>query len=354
MYLVGGVLSCDGDICVDDLAYLAHVAVAGLCGVMDAVLLKAGWLIMVKNFRSGKLNIFLFWAVTAQSTASKMPEREETSAASATPLLEKRRELAEVELALANQNEEFQAKMEVLQKRREELNKKEEELKHSIKKFDKFLKENDCKRIRAKNKIASETELVIQKEKDIVRFNSELVALIDEREELKKKVEKYAIYPKYLEKVTKISNEFQDIRMVNARFETLFITHDVLFHNYQENQETIKIIKSDLNNFIKEKNNDAMKYHNSLAALQSRLDEAKAKTVKWESVWIHIQSTAAKRTLVLGMTKMAIFNLYMLASKGGKGFDTPVEDTDAQLKAIQQYILELRDIIHDLKKNEIS
>ena len=42
VYLVGGVLTCDDGIHVDDPALLAEVAVAGLCGVVVTVLLKAG------------------------------------------------------------------------------------------------------------------------------------------------------------------------------------------------------------------------------------------------------------------------------------------------------------------------
>ncbi len=97
-----------------------------------------------------------------------MPERESDHLTPATRLLEKRREMAEVEQALATQKEvsglnfqmeltsksdhgcivcnlpiaiqEFQMKMETLQQRREELERKEENLKESLLKFDKFLK----------------------------------------------------------------------------------------------------------------------------------------------------------------------------------------------------------------------
>ncbi|XP_051888466.1 coiled-coil domain-containing protein 42 homolog [Pristis pectinata] len=284
----------------------------------------------------------------------KIPDRATLSATSATLLLEKRRELAEVEVDLANQREEFQVKLRVLKQRREELMKKEDELKQSVQKFDKFLKENDAKRIRAKNKRVTETELIKQKERDILKLQMELDSLIEERENLKKKVEAHIIYPKFLEKVIKISSEFQNIRMVNNRFEALFHTYDLLFRRYQENQEIIKTIKSNLNNFITDKNNENMKYQNMLASLKIRLEAAKSKTVKWESTWVHIQSTAAKRTLNLGMAKMAIFNLYAHVKNTDVDFDTVTEDTDAQLSTIQEYIMELKEIIHDFKRIENS
>lgn len=123
-----------------------------------------------------------------------MPEREDDHLTPATRLLEKRREMAEVEQALAAQKEvndmkyhplllvlinyvfititvvkEFQMKMESLQQRREELEKKEYQLKESLLKFDKFLKENDIKRTRAEKKAHDEKELSTNKQKEIER-----------------------------------------------------------------------------------------------------------------------------------------------------------------------------------------
>ncbi|XP_069789298.1 coiled-coil domain-containing protein 42 homolog [Narcine bancroftii] len=283
----------------------------------------------------------------------KMPDRG-ISASSATLLLEKRRELTEVEVDLAKQREEFHVKLRVLKQRQKDLVQKEVELKQSIQKFDKFLKENDAKRIRAKNKQAHEVELIKQKERDILKLERELETLTIKREKLKKKLEAKSIYPKFLEKVIKISSEFQNIRMINSRFEALFHMYDMLFQRYQENQETIKTMKTDQNNFINEKSNENMKFQNMLAAQKILLEAARSKTVKWESIWVHIQNTAARRTLNLGMIKMAIFNLYTHVKKEETDFDTEREGPHAQLNVVQQYILELREIIQDFKRIESS
>merc|ERR1712179_136788 len=96
----------------------------------------------------------------------KMPEREDDHLTPATRLLEKRREMAEVEQALGAQKEEFQMKMESLQQRREELERKEFQLKESLLKFDKFLKENDSKRARAIKKANDERDLKKTKDKE--------------------------------------------------------------------------------------------------------------------------------------------------------------------------------------------
>ena len=69
-----------------------------------------------------------------------MPEQQSDALTPATRLLEKKREMAEVETALAAQKEEFQLKMETLQQRRDDLERKERSLKEQLLKFEKFLK----------------------------------------------------------------------------------------------------------------------------------------------------------------------------------------------------------------------
>ena len=69
-----------------------------------------------------------------------MPEQQSDALTPATRLLEKKREMAEVETALAAQKEEFQLKMETLQQRRDDLERKERNLKEQLLKFEKFLK----------------------------------------------------------------------------------------------------------------------------------------------------------------------------------------------------------------------
>ena len=107
------------------------------------------------------------FALTYTVPHSKMPARDGEHLTPATKLLEKRREVAEVEQALATQKEvtfvswqrlldsatvtflqEFQMKMETLQQRREELERKEQKLKESLLKFDKFVKVGLCTYVR--------------------------------------------------------------------------------------------------------------------------------------------------------------------------------------------------------------
>lgn len=286
----------------------------------------------------------------------KMPEREDEYLTPATQLLEKRREMSEVEQALAAQKEEFQMKMESLQQRREELERKEEQLKESLLKFNKFLKENDLKRSRAVKKACDAREMARQKDRDMERLGEEIAVLEAKKERLQRKVEKNAIFWKYLEKVSKKSEKLQEIREMIGRFDTLISTREQLLRKASDNQEKLESQRLELHHFTEDKSTQVLYYNNELAVLQGCLDQACSNAVKWESKWNHIQNTAAKKTLLLGQIKMASLNLLQLVNKqaGEQEAEIPIEDTDGQLDRIQMFILDQTDILRDLKRMDAN
>lgn len=283
----------------------------------------------------------------------KMPEREDDHLTPATRLLEKRREMGEVEQALAAQKEEFQMKMESLQQRREELERKEFHLKESLLKFDKFLKENDSKRTRAEKKAKDESDARKSKNTEIARLHEEITVLSKKKDKLQKKLDKFSMYQKYLDKVLEVAEEFHEIREITARYDTLIATHLELLERENKNQDAMESAKVSLNKFIEEKNNENLNFNNQLAHFQTKLEDAQSNAVKWESEWTHIQNTAAKKTLLLGRIKMATHNLYMLVNKHLKQ-DVPVEGTLEQLTKIQTFIQDLTHIANDIKRSEVT
>lgn len=291
-----------------------------------------------------------------EKIAVKMPEKEDDSLTTATRLLEKRREMAEIEQALIAQKEEFQMKMESLQQRREELEKKEFQLKESLLKFDKFLKDNDSKRVRAIKKASTERDVRRAKDSEIANLNAECSALVEQRNKLLKRLNRNAVSQKYLEQVLEVADEFHEIREIIARYDTLTTTHQELVHHGQQNQDKVDDIKRELMLFTEEKNNEILNINNRLSALQSRLDRAESDAVKWESKWMHIQNTAARKTLMLGRIKMATHNLYQVVSRHQRlsavddEFD--VDDTCQQLIKVKEYIEDLTQITHEIRRQE--
>lgn len=312
----------------------------------------------------------------------KMPERDEKHVSPATRLLEKRRETAEVEHALSAQKEEFSMKMEGLAQRRQELERKEQTLKQSLQKFDRFLKENDSKKLRALKKAKEERVLIGKKEQQIETLKSECHDLEEERDQFKKRLEKYTIYQSYLERVLEFSDEFKDLHEIMKRYDTLRATNNDLVDREQKNQEVMENEKQKFYRYMENKNTEMLHYNNELAQLQTRLDKAQSAAVHWESKWTHIQNTAAKKTLLLGRIKIATHNLYQLvlrhqrsnrtgeniddereeeadkdptrqksANMGGAG---SIENATMQLDRIQNFIQDLTQITADIKRQDAN
>ena len=277
--------------------------------------------------------------------------REDDHLTPATRLLEKRREMAEVEQALNAQKEEFQMKMESLQQRREELERKEHQLKESFLKFDKFLKENDSKRARALKKAAEEKVATRSKVDDIGKLSEEIQSLTLYRDKTTKKLSKYAKFQHYMDRVLEIADEFQEIRDITQRYETLMMTHNQLLLRENRNQDKIEQDKNKLNMFIEEKKYEILNDSNKLAVLQTELEKTQSRAMFWESRWTRIQDTAARKTLQLGRVKMTTHNLFNLVNKhtnqvGGN------ETTEEQLQRIQMFIMDLTQITEEIKSSE--
>ncbi|XP_053862281.1 cilia- and flagella-associated protein 73 isoform X3 [Malaclemys terrapin pileata] len=269
----------------------------------------------------------------------KMPEREDDYLTPATRLLEKRRELAEVEQALLAQKEEFQMKMESLQQRRKELHYKEGQLKEAIFKFDKFLKDNDAKRSRALHKVSEQREQVVQKVVEAMRLRQEIARLLVERDRLQRRLEAHGIFRSYLQGVLEKTEQFQDIQLLIDRFRTLRATHAVLVQQDLGSREAMAETQAQLQQYLAQSSTQIMELNNQLALLQAQREQARAKVHQWESKWTEIQSTAAKKTLQLGQIKMAALNLFQLATK--------------QMKLqVQLCMLDLADILADLRQGE--
>jgi len=286
----------------------------------------------------------------------KMPEREGDNLTSATRLLEKRREMAEVDQALAAQKEEFQMKMESLQQRQAELERKEFMLKESLLKFDKFLNENDIKKNRAVKKATTEREHQKVKDTEIEKLQDELREITKQRDLLLKRLDKDIVFQKYLFKVCEVAGEFHEIHEVTARYDTLTTTHEDLMQQSQLNQEKIETEKKLLMQYTEDKNNEILHCNNSLSTLQTRLDQAQSNSVKWESKWAHIKNTAAQKTLMLGRIKMAVHNLFLVVDRNSARHDEGInmDDFNEQLTRVQQYIADLSQITAELKKQEVQ
>ncbi|CAH8485410.1 unnamed protein product [Heterobilharzia americana] len=167
------------------------------------------------------------------------PTDEDRNLTNSTKLLEKYKELKNVQSALLAKKEEFRVKMECVQRRREELEKKECELKESLIKFDQFFKDNDEKRVRAMKKISTEKSLQHQKQNEINALSADISRFSKLREKQEKKVKSLLKYRLFLESVVKTSDEFSDVYELISRYDALKANLEDLKTSDAKNQRII-------------------------------------------------------------------------------------------------------------------
>ncbi|XP_076364154.1 coiled-coil domain-containing protein 42 homolog isoform X3 [Tachypleus tridentatus] len=262
----------------------------------------------------------------------KYPERDDKYLTNGTKLLEKKREISEVEDLLKQNKEEFKIKAKELEEKKKELNERENKLKDSFKKFDKFLEENDAKSAKALKKAEEEKESQKQKQKEIEKLKEDLALIQAKQKRLEENVAKYKIFNNFLEATVKSSEE--DLMNREQKYEDRI------------EEERNKMIK-----YTEEKQNEILQYNNKLAELQTRFDKAQNEAIKWESRWAHIKNTAAMKTLLLGQIRMATYNLFQTINQYIKT-EVEMENTSEQLTEVQHFIKDWSEIVEEVQKQE--
>lgn len=280
------------------------------------------------------------------------PDVSEKHMTAATRLLEKKREMLELEQALSAQKEAFQMKMASLNARREELDKKELSLRGSLMKFNQFLIETDIKKQRAEKKAnneRSEKDMRVQECAEKMAEREKLKAFLEKQ---RKVLEREKVYRSYMERVIEKSTEFQELKDILRKHDTLSSNLGDMIEKSNVMSDKLDSLKQEYYTMITKNDEATMRYTNTIADLTWRKETATSNHQKWESLWTHIQNTAARNVLLLGRVKMATENIYIQIYKQRGLPPKEAESVDEQLKKIKTYIKDLTDIIVESSKQE--
>jgi DNA repair exonuclease SbcCD ATPase subunit len=263
----------------------------------------------------------------------------------ATRLLEKRRQMFEVQEALETQKEEFARREELFKRREDSLRKQDLELQQQLIRFNKFLQENDSKTQRAEKKAKEETHLRLQKEQEILEKTREYDELVKKKDEMKAVLDKNLVYEKYLTSVLEESDDFQEINDLLKRHETLRAHHRDLQERAEKVAQLNDQYRNELQAYMKEGQDTKLKGHNDLAQLQKQWESAQLRSLVEGSAREGFLDESAKRVLELGKCHMVITNLYERSRSNtlvkGKVKTAYTADEAEQLKAIREFVSDL-------------
>ncbi|NXK55478.1 CC42M protein, partial [Chauna torquata] len=284
--------------------------------------------------------------VPAWDSASPLPSMR---------LLLKRREVAEVEQALQTQREEFRRRMEHLAQRRQQLSQREEQLRDVALKFDAFLKALVARQEQALRRADGERARVAQRGAEAARLRQELARLQQRREHLCRRLRSLRVFGDYLRDVLAAMGQFQDIPSMLAHFGVLVGVRAALLHQLEAGQERLAQGQAQLQWYREEAGGELLRRNDEVLQLRARLEAARRDVLQGESHWTQIQSVAAQRTLLLGQIRMAVLNLFELATKRLKvPKDVALEDTEAQLDVVLLCMQDLAAICAELCPKELG
>eukprot|EP01039_Chlorochromonas_danica_P011313 gene11312-12623_t len=228
----------------------------------------------------------------------------------ATRLLEKRRQMFEVQEALNSQKEEFTRREDAFRRREDGLRRKDLELQESLIKFNKFLQENESKRNRALKRASEEKKQRELKEKEIEKLESQLRLKLKEEAELKEEVEKNLKYQDYLENVVQtMSKFFPEIGDILNRYNTLKDANYYLIEKHKADQVINDNTQRDLLTAKKFKENQLLNQSNEVAKMQIVLEQQKQRTLQVQTEMEQQIIQASDKSLELGQIISSVGNV---------------------------------------------
>ncbi|XP_041668593.1 coiled-coil domain-containing protein 42 homolog [Cheilinus undulatus] len=266
-----------------------------------------------------------------------------------TLILKKQAELDEVDKQLTLKRLEFKHSIEALAKRRSELEMKQQETKERVMKFEKFVVENEEKRLGAMKKYEAARKQSILKQKEIDDLTEQLKELKSRHHVLKEKIAKYKIYEDYLVKTldffpkTYHDNESDSsVMAIIQRHETLSITNQRLLQRWELLEEEVDQRQQQLHTMKMEHSIRKLRAIKELSELQSELETLKEKNKQAEAHLLMEQGLSREKVEEMGSVLMAINNLAEQCYLPTYG---PLENMNllAKMDMVKEFILDLAD-----------
>eukprot|EP00606_Chrysophyceae_sp_TOSAG23-5_P001299 GSChrysophyteH2.ASY1.ANO1.617.1 assembled CDS len=224
-----------------------------------------------------------------------------------TQLLKKRKEMKEVDNALELMKNDYKRRMDECEERRIAFETKQAKMRDQVLKFERFIQENDSKRLRAEAKSKAERKLYMEKLEEIDKKNNEVTKLERAQSDLKKELERRRCFRDYLENVVEASDKssdmtYEEVPDVLNRYDVLTTANDDLVRvesaqdaevdDYRKNLHALKTESQNIeltrNSSMQEKQKELEKIRENFKVLEHQqgltLDKEKSLQQEWGAV----------------------------------------------------------------------
>ena len=272
----------------------------------------------------------------------------------ATLLMQKQKESEAVQAKLNRMKSHYHERMQACREREEKLAERQQELTESVRKFSKFVQENDLKRKRANQRANDEVKLREQKDQEIEALKVDVSQSRKQCEEYKQVVARDKQYDRYLDQVCELfereNNGGEDFGETSAaqiinRYEVLSIANESLLEKIKEDDSEFEVVRKDLAEYVKMRQNEILYLNNQLASYRGRLEGLASKSLDRVTQQELEEEEAKSRARMLGLVKMAIINLHRRAVESRSVFKKQVGEDDLH-GLLEDTKVRMLDLIH--------
>jgi hypothetical protein len=253
-----------------------------------------------------------------------------------TRLLEKRRQMFEVQEALEAQKEEFARREENARRREEGLRRKDLDLQTSLINYNKTIMANESKRQRSLQRKLQEEKLLSLREEQIREKTAELQTQEDELESHMKSISKVRKYRDYLQSVQEAhSDEFSDIGGIERRFVQLRHSNAQLQAQSQLLVEELRAERKRLEEARAREVNERLTQTIAASALTSEFEVLTDATEALSKREAEVAVGDHKRVSEYGVVLASVANLFGRASRSNCGQRIRHFDSEISAKEVQ-------------------
>jgi hypothetical protein len=256
----------------------------------------------------------------------------------ATRLLEKRRQMYEVQDALESQKARFAKEEEQFRKKEDQLRAKDLQLQHQLIRFNKFLQDNEAKRRRAETRANEEAAQIKQREEEIDDLEQQLEESRRTCAELEEEVARNMKFEEFLERVKDTCDDYSEIQDLVTRYDTLESAHKDLMESTMQVEAQNEALRVEFQSYKKERAIENMAFTNEIATLQSKYEEAQKARQELEHLADVATQEDSEHSLHFGQILMSVENLFLRCTTKRKNIqhDATPQDGEEQQTDVQE------------------
>ena len=281
-----------------------------------------------------------------------------------TLLLKKRKEMREVDASLDLMKRDYKKRMDECEQRRLQFEKKQSRMRDQVLKFERFIQENDSKKIRAEAKAKHERLIYMEKSKELQFLNEELLELEQSKGVLYKELESKSRYRTHLEQTVEVEEGYEEVSDLLARYYTLRDSREELLKmNSEEENEAdqarvrLDALKTELQNKFLVGNSVIHQYQKKLEDSRDFVKEEEGKTIYQEEKkksMARESSQVAQSIRNIFIRCQATVKVKSLSFASSSSHMTPQQQADFYLDVIYSRMVDLIEITKEYSADELA